>query len=1189
MDEEAGALYRRIQGRELGREEALAGLGALRRAYEASAGERREGPSEPGAEAVYVYDEPYLRDHLVEGRQVILGLTYAGLALEGFLRRFPEAGGVSLRRLSFVRPVEVRKGGRVALRLAPRPADSFAEVRIEYREGGGGADWAPAAVCRMAALSSEAPSVRVPALTEGLEPEAELEALYPSGGLIRLGESYKIIRRLYRGEGQVVARAALSAASRGEGRAYALHPLLLNSAFSLLSAWGKGGAGSRAYLPFGVKELRCWRGEPLEACWVRLHSVREAGELVLFDADLISEGGSCAARLIGASVKRVRAPAEAPAAGSAAGSAGGPSGGLAGAIEEYLRGKAAAALGAGELDAETPLLDLGIESAELVGLAGELERELAVELDPTLFFEYPSLRALAVYFEREQGPAFGRLLSRAAAPAAGGGGASAPGGRLEERIEDYLTARIKALAGGGAALLPETSLLELGVESAQLVEMANELEGEAGIELDPTLFFEFPSVRALAGYLAAEHPGVFERLTGAEAGGAAARARPAEGGGAAGSFPGGGGSAGGGPGADIAIIGLHGRFAAADTLAAFWANLREERDLMREVPLDHWDVGPWYDPDPQAGDKTYCKWGSFIDGVDQFDAGFFKISPREAEFMDPQVRLFLQSVYAAAEDAGVVARLRGSNTGVFAGICFNDYSEKMVEMKVPLDPYTGTGVGGIAANRVSFWFDFTGPSFVIDTACSSSLFALHSACLALRNGECDMAFAGGANLLLSSLHYRYFSAIRALSPSGRCHSFDAAADGYAPGECVGSLLLKPLGRAERDGDQIHAVIKGSAALHGGAAPSLTAPSVSGEENVILKAWENAGIDPADLSYIEAHGTGTPLGDPIEITSLTRAFKRFTEKRRFCAVGSVKSNIGHAEGAAGIAGVLKVVQQMKQGQVPPLGGFKRLNPYIRLDGSALYIPDQLADWPRGASPRTAGVSSFGFSGAYAHVVLQEYPGRPARAAGGAAPAEVAVVLSARDEERLAALAERLAAFLAEGLGEGAVRLGDFAYTLQLGREAMNSRWAFVARSREEALAGLRAGAGGGGGFCGDVRREAREREAREREAGFAESLEGWLRGRDWPRLLSYWVQGGRVDWALLWEGAEVRRISLPTYPFAPDRYWLAPPEAAAPAEGSGGREAGGGAFEEAYHARLLDQLAGRRVRLEEAVSAGAARL
>jgi len=465
---------------------------------------------------------------------------------------------------------------------------------------------------------------------------------------------------------------------------------------------------------------------------------------------------------------------------------------------------------------------------------------------------------------------------------------------------------------------------------------------------------------------------------------------------------------------EMAIIGISGQFADSDNIDEFWQHIDSQTDLLKEVPSSHWDVKPWFDENFGVEDKTYCKWGSFINGVDHFDASFFNISPREAEWIDPQLRMLLQSVYRTGEDAGVINQIRGSDTGVFVGVCFHDYADKIAEMQQPINPLAGTGNGQtIMANRISFLFDLTGPSIAVDTACSSSLFALHQACQAIQNEECKMAFVGGVNLLLSSPHYRYFSSIGALSATGRCHTFDAQADGYVPGECIASILIKPKEQALADGDQIYAVVKGSAALHGGYTPSLTAPSVSGEMNVITKAWKNADIDPSTLSYIEAHGTGTKLGDPIEINALTRAFQKFTPKHSFCAVGSAKANIGHAEGAAGIVGIIKVIQQMKQQVIPAMPKFEKINPYIKLDRSALFINTENIPWtvPEGI-PRRAGVSSFGFSGAYAHVVLEEYSHElalPSRISDLQLD-QFCIPLSAKNPERLLDVCKNLLTFL-----------------------------------------------------------------------------------------------------------------------------------------------------------------------------------
>ncbi|MFJ6208615.1 beta-ketoacyl synthase N-terminal-like domain-containing protein [Lysinibacillus sp. NPDC092081] len=726
---------------------------------------------------------------------------------------------------------------------------------------------------------------------------------------------------------------------------------------------------------------------------------------------------------------------------------------------------------------------------------------------------------------------------------------------ISEEIQMYLMNKLKEIVSGDLSLSDvKVNLMDMGLESSELVTLAKDIENELKIELYPTLFFEYPNIEELVEFFYQEHKEPFTKYLGVSSQSVKRNIQdvtkivssdltkessdfkeinmqtsksvnekvPND---------------------DIAIIGMHGVFAEASDLHQYWVNLRDKKDVIKEIPLDHWDYRPWYDSDPEVKDKTYCKWGSFIDDVDKFDASFFNISPREAEWMDPQLRLLMQSIYATGEDAGYINRLRGTNTGVFIGACFHDYADKIAEMNLSVDPHMGTGnATTVLSNRISFAFDFKGPSLTMDTACSSSLFALHYACRSLRDRECDMAFVGGANLLLSSWHYRYFCSIGALSPTGRCHTFDEAADGYVPGECIASMLLKPLKQAKKDGDHIYAVIKGSAALHGGYTPSLTAPSVAGEENVILKAWENAGINPETISYIEAHGTGTRLGDPIEINSLKKAFKRFTDKENFCAIGSAKAHIGHAEGAAGIAGILKVILQMKQKKIPAMPKFKKLNTYVQLDKSALYINQELKEWesPVGV-PRRAGVSSFGFAGAYAHAVIEEFiPEQEKRSKLNVTLGNPAIiVLSAKKEEGLKEKARQLLETIhKQKLSD--TDLFDIAYTLQIEREPMEHRLALIVGSIKELEEKLRIFIEGQRNieyvYRGQVKGNTEVKIFTDDE-DLQGAIDSWIAKRKYSRLLELWVKGMVVDWKKLYGNMKVRHINLPTYPFAKERYWV----------------------------------------------------
>ncbi|MCP3923115.1 MAG: SDR family NAD(P)-dependent oxidoreductase [Desulfobacterales bacterium] len=730
--------------------------------------------------------------------------------------------------------------------------------------------------------------------------------------------------------------------------------------------------------------------------------------------------------------------------------------------------------------------------------------------------------------------------------------------KLEIEVHKYISKKLlQILDETENSISSKRNIMDLGLESIELLKIAEAIEEDLNIDFDPTLFFEYQNIKELVEYFVEKFPQKLSKVfnisefkdnyitsiknkseividSGVCKSGKDIGIIPIE-----------------QPdddecliqeesSKDIAIIGMNGRFAEAAGVEEFWNNLCDNKDLIKEIPTDHWDYRPWFDENVDAKDKTYCKWGSFIDGVDKFDADFFNISPREAEWMDPQIRLMLQCIYGTGEDAGYINQMRGSDTGVFVGVCFHDYADKISELNLPVDPYIDTGNRQtIVANRASFIFDFTGPSIAYDTACSSSLFALHHACSALRNKECKMAFAAGVNLLLSSYHYRYFSSIGALSPTGRCHSFDKAADGYVPAECVAGVLLKPLNEAIKDDDRIYAIIKGSAALHGGYTSSLTAPSVSGEENVILKAWADAGINPETISYIEAHGTGTKLGDPIEINSLKKAFGKFTQKENFCAIGSAKANIGHAEGAAGIVGLIKVIQQIKYKKIPSMFTYKTLNPYIKLENSPFYINQEIEDWKTFNNiPRRAGISSFGFSGAYAHVVIEEFN----NVTKAQNYNEVKLnkpqifVLSAKNEIQLKEYVKKMVVFLEKENQS----ISEIAYTSQVCREPMEERFAVIVETIRELQKKLRDFLDEKDVddlFRGQVKRNKETFAVFDADEDMMKTIDAWFAKGKYRKLLHLWVKGLNFDWNKLYGETKPRKISIPTYPFAKERYWI----------------------------------------------------
>ena len=500
---------------------------------------------------------------------------------------------------------------------------------------------------------------------------------------------------------------------------------------------------------------------------------------------------------------------------------------------------------------------------------------------------------------------------------------------------------------------------------------------------------------------------------------------------------------------DIAVVGYACRFPQAPDAEAFWALLREGRDAVTEVPPQRWDWRACYDPDPESGWKTNSRWGGFLEGIEDFDAWFFNIAPREARLVDPQQRLFLEVAWEALEHAGHTGdELTEARTGVFVGCSNNGYYTRIAPGLSPTD--YGAGIGNqnaVIANRVSFFLNLRGPSVLVDTMCSASLVALHLACQSLRVGECSMALAGGVNVLLSPEYYVAMSRMKAHAPDGRCKAFDHRANGIVLGEGAGVVVLKPLAAALEAQDTIHAVIRGSAVNHGGQAHGLSAPNPQAQAELIRTALRDAEVPPETVSYVEAHGTGTSLGDPVEVEGLIKAFGPANGHAPWCGLGSVKTNIGHLECAAGIAAFIKVLLAMRHRELPALINFEKPNPLLALSRSPFRLITAPEPW-RADGPLRAGISSFGMGGTNAHVVVEESPVAGTLADAGAGPH--LIPLSAKTPTALATLRQRVAGFV-ERAPE--ISLGDLAYTLQNGRSHFPYRWATVCESRDELVSAL----------------------------------------------------------------------------------------------------------------------------------------
>lgn len=525
-----------------------------------------------------------------------------------------------------------------------------------------------------------------------------------------------------------------------------------------------------------------------------------------------------------------------------------------------------------------------------------------------------------------------------------------------ESVRGWLVSSVAEVAGLDPLTVdPHRPIAEFGLGSRQLVALAAQLSDRTGRPLSPSLVFDHPTVAALAEAVFAD-PHTVTVATGPVRSEMSARVDD-----------------------DIAIISMACRFpGGADDPEALWRLLAAGEDVITEVPPGRWDTRGLHDPDPEATGTAYSLRGGYLTGIDRFDAAFFGISPREAAAMDPQQRLLLQTSWEAIERAGIVpGTLNGSSTGVYVGLYDSGYLASASLGQ--LDGHVGTGsASSVASGRIAYSLGLQGPAVTVDTACSSSLVALHLAARALAGGECDLALAGGASLLVTPRAHVEFSRLRGLSQSGRCSPFSADADGVVWAEGCGLVLLKRLADARRDGDRVLAVVKGSAINQDGRSQGLSAPSGPAQERVLRAALDAAGLGPGDLDHVETHGTGTPLGDPIEVRALAAVFGPGRPEDRPLDIGSLKSNIGHAQAAAGIGGIIKTVLALQHGVLPASLHAATPTGHVDWADSSLRVITDPRDWPRdGERVRRAGVSAFGISGTNAHVVLEEAPEDPAQ--------------------------------------------------------------------------------------------------------------------------------------------------------------------------------------------------------------------
>jgi polyketide synthase PksN len=750
-------------------------------------------------------------------------------------------------------------------------------------------------------------------------------------------------------------------------------------------------------------------------------------------------------------------------------------------------------------------------------------------------------------------------------------------GSLEEKTQDYIKKQLSDLFKLPSRKIdPYAPLEKYGIDSILAMNLTNQLEKTFG-SLPKTLFFEYQTIRELTDYFIRSHPATLASLFVAAQNGrekpagtamdAPAKAQPGQLQARAVKRRRPGGVSGEKKGkvdtGAIAIIGLSGRYPKAVNIEAYWNNLRDGKDCITEVPGDRWNWKEYYSEDRNKSGSHYSKWGGFIEGVDQFDPLFFNISPLEAQILDPQERLFLQHAWMAVEDAGYTRSglqvphdlgLPGQ-VGVYAGVMYSEYQLFGIEATRSGQRIGIPGSYASIANRVSYVLNLHGPSMTVDSMCSSSLTAIHLACQDLKQGRTSLGIAGGVNVSIHPNKYLVISAGQYISSDGHCQSFGEGGEGYIPGEGVGVVVLKRLSEAVRDGDHIYGIIKGSALNHGGRTNGYSVPNPQAQSNLISSVLAETNTDPRHISYIEAHGTGTKLGDPIEIAALTQAFQRSTADTGFCLIGSAKSNIGHCESAAGIAGLTKVLLQLKHRRIVPSLHSKSLNPNIDFQRTPFIVSQTLSTWEQPVinglpQPRLAAVSSFGAGGSNAHIIVQEYVSpaavsQPVMLAD--TDAKVIIPLSARTAGQLKQKALDLLGFLQqskvkeEGELPEPVDLNAMAYTLQTGREGMDIRLGFMVSSVEELLEKLQAYINGEeyieDAYWGQTDRDKETLSLFNADTEFEQTIDKWIAQGKLSKLLDLWTKGLNLDWNKFYGNCKPKRISLPTYPFARDRYWI----------------------------------------------------
>jgi amino acid adenylation domain-containing protein len=1111
-------------------------------------------------------DAFYLSDHIVDGEKVLPGV--ATIEMARVAAEMAEGKKVrKIRQIIWARPIRVKDSTlKVELHLRRTDKGVIFEIRDEK-----GADrssiYTQGKVVyeeELADANHVAQIIDIDSIKQNFLKHITGEEIYARLRVfgLHLGSGFQPLKELFSSDSSALSTLELPHALEDEANRFMLHPSLMDGALQTVLGGPWGLTSSSLHIPYTIGEVEIF-GSVAQSCYAYAVSAEKGtatnnrGLSDRYDAYILDKMGKELVRIKNFLLRPVNHKNQPPveAAYVLDDEA------LLDSTLNDLIGMAASIL---KMPNEAVVItknmsDYGFDSISFMELVNPINETFGLEITPDIFFEHSSLEKLAnhlcqefrnqliQHYELVSKPELLRAVNHENQPQVEASYVLDDEALLDSTLNDLIDMAASILKMPKESVVITKNMSDYGFDSISFMELVNPINETFGLEITPDIFFEHSSLEKLANHLCQEFRNqliqhyelvskpellqpvnvnkerIYPKSTKLKNLNEA-----------------------------IAIIGISGILAGAQDLESFWQGLIEGKDWIVEVPPNRWDWKTYYGDPMTEDNKTKSKWGGFMTAVDAFDAPFFGISPHEARLMDPQQRFFLQAVWKAVENAGLqMSALSGTKTGVFVGVANTDYGDLLKAHAPSVEAHTSTGTcPSVLANRISYLFNLRGPSLPVDTACSSSLVAVNYAVESIRSGNCDMAIAGGVNIILTPHFTLSFSKSGMLSEDGRCKTFDSSADGYARGEGVGAILLKPLNQAQADGDVIHAVIRGTAVNHGGRANSLTAPDPNSQAQVLIDAYENADIDPSTVTYIEAHGTGTSLGDPIESNGLKKSFTQLqqrwgtpTPKEAYCGLGTVKTNTGHLEAAAGIAGILKVVLSMKHGKLPGILHFKELNPYIRLENSPFYIVDQTKTWDRlrnaDGQPllRRAGVSSFGFGGVNAHVVLEEYEEKKPSSSltHPHQNQDYLIVLSAKSKERLGELVENLFNYLRSGKLQTHQRVAiqDVAYTLQVGREEMQERLALVVSSMEDLITKLDACKGGVSPVAGVFYGSAKPSQTRLERKSTNKSL---VQQQALEKVAQLWISGGSIDWNLLYPQPP-KRIELPTYPFAKTPYWL----------------------------------------------------